>query len=478
MRIVFSLLFLLTTFLVNGQITAEKKVHSFGDLYPNAQTYVDIKFTNHSDKKHFLLTLDKPRDVYYIFSGKTLLPDSSITIRLKINEGKKGKFNHEVDIYFSDSDDPTTIRLTGNVKEVGGNPMTACPDFDNNPPPNNRNEFAITIKVIDSLTREPIRRSKVYVVQNNNLIGEYYTNKDGIIHRQFPMGYYVIAAEKETYITNLKQGYLNFQRNYIEIELQQPPFEDAPPELIAEVPDDQEEPEIIIDLNDDPPEEIVEEVVVDTVPEVVIEEPVVIDNRTLAELPDSLFDQAHFKTNNITFILDVSSSMNSSGKLELLKQSMTELVTILRPEDLISVIKYSSNVSVVIDGLSGADKEKINERVAALRTSSSTAGGDAIQVAYRINRKKYKAEHNNIVIMITDGAFNKGSKTYLETIEKNYKERGILFSVVGIKTSEYVTTHMDNVVSKGGGSFIQVRTAEDARTKIIKEIKRTSFRGR
>jgi len=170
--------------------------------------------------------------------------------------------------------------------------------------------------------------------------------------------------------------------------------------------------------------------------------------------------------------------MNPSGKLELLKQSMTNLVTILRPEDLISVIKYSSNVSVVIDGLSGADKEKINERVAALRTSSSTAGGDAIQVAYRINRKKYSAEHNNIVIMITDGAFNKGSKTYLETIEKNYKERGILFSVVGIKTSEYVTTHMGNVVSKGGGSFIQVRTAEDARTKIIKEIKRTSFRGR
>ena len=218
MRIVFSLLFLLTPFLVNGQVTVEKKVHNFGDLYPNAQTYVDIKFTNNYDKKHFLLTLVKPRDVYYIFSGKTLFPDSSIIIRLKINEGRKGKFNHEVDIYFSDSDQPTTIRLTGNVKEVGGNPMTECPDFNNNPPPNNRNEFAITIKVIDSLTREPIRRSKVYVVQNNDLIGEYYTNKDGIVHRPFPMGYYFIAAEKETYITNLKEGYLNFQRNYIEIE--------------------------------------------------------------------------------------------------------------------------------------------------------------------------------------------------------------------------------------------------------------------
>ncbi len=467
--------------MVNGQIVAEKKVHNFGDLYPNAQTYVDIKFTNKTGKKHFLLTLDKPRDVYYIFSGKTLLPDSSITIRLKINDGKKGKFNHDVDVYFSDSDDPITVRLTGNVKEVAGNPLTSCPDFNNNPPASNRTEFAITIKVIDSLTREPIRRSKVYIVRNNSLIGEYYTNKDGIIHREIPLGYYLLAAEKETYKTNYNEGYLNFQRNYVEIELQRPVVEEEPPEIIAEVPDETEEPEIIIDLNEDPPEEepVVEVVVVDTIPEVeIVEEPEVIDNRTLAELPDSLFDKAHFKTNNITFILDVSSSMNSSGKLELLKESMTELVTILRAEDLISVIKYSSNVSVVVNGLGGDEKEKINERVAALRTSSSTAGGDAIQVAYRMNRKIYSPERNNIVIMITDGAFNRGSKTYLETIEKNYNERGIIFSVVGIKTSEYVTTHMDNIVSKGGGSFIQVRTHEDAKTKIIQEIKRTSFKGR
>ena len=197
-----------------------------------------------------------------------------------------------------------------------------------------------------------------------------------------------------------------------------------------------------------------------------------IDLKGLFAYPGFIDAHCHFLAYGLQQgMVDVSGANSFQETIELLKQSMTNLVTILRPEDLISVIKYSSNVSVVIDGLSGADKEKINERVAALRTSSSTAGGDAIQVAYRINRKKYSAEHNNIVIMITDGAFNKGSKTYLETIEKNYKERGILFSVVGIKTSEYVTTHMGNVVSKGGGSFIQVRTAEDARTKIIKEIK-------
>ena len=98
-------------------------------------------------------------------------------------------------------------------------------------------------------------------------------------------------------------------------------------------------------------------------------------------------------------------------------------------------------------------------------------------MAYEMNDRVYAADRNNIVIMITDGAFNKGSMTYLETIAKNYQEKGIIFSVVGIHTSTYITEHMQEVVGAGGGSFIEVRNIVDAQTKIIEEIKRTSFRG-
>lgn len=485
MRFLLGLLFLTFIHVASAQIKADQTTYEFGDVYPNAQSYVDITFTNDTDKKHYLLTIDKPRDVYYIFSNKVLLPDSSITIRLKINESIKGKFNHEVDIYFSDSDQPITIHLTGNVKEVGSNPLTACPDFNSSPPKHNAYTFEISVKVLDSLTREPLKRAKVYFIRGNELVAEYYSDKDGIVHREMPMGYYFITAEKELYESNYNEGYLNFQRNYVEILLKQPDLKEEP-DLVVDVPEMEEEvqeveeddEEIIIKLE----KPILEEtVIIETPKDTIIrdpveEEPVYVDDMPFTEIPDSLFDKAHFKLNNITFILDVSSSMNSTGKLDLLKLSMTELVSILRPEDLISVIKYSSNVSVVFESLSGKDKELINERVAALKTSSSTAGGDAIQVAYQMSRRVYSPKRNNIVIMVTDGAFNKGSKTYLETIEQNYREKGIIFSVVGIKTSSYVKEYMTKVVGKGGGSFIEVRTAEDARTKIIKEIKRTSFR--
>src|SRR5690606_12454879 len=108
--------------------------------------------------------------------------------------------------------------------------------------------------------------------------------------------------------------------------------------------------------------------------------------------------------------------------------------------------------------------------------SAATAGGDAINEGYRINRQNYIKGGNNMVIMITDGVFNKGDKNYLETIKKNYKSMGIEVCVVGIKTSDYITKHMQDISSKGGGEFIRILTIDDAMHKLIDEIKKSSFR--
>ena len=111
-----------------------------------------------------------------------------------------------------------------------------------------------------------------------------------------------------------------------------------------------------------------------------------------------------------------------------------------------------------------------------LKASGMTAGGSAIKLGYKTNKKTHIENGNNIVIMITDGAFNKGDKDYLETIKSNYEKKGTKFSVVGIKMSEYLAPHMKDIVAKGGGAFVQIRTIEEAQNKLINEIKRTAFR--
>lgn len=499
MRFALSLIILFLTGSLLSQVTPSEKAHDFGDIYTDTQTYTDIVFTNKTDKTQYLLTIDKPRDVFYIFSGKKLLPDSSIVVRFKINDGIKGKFSYQVDLYFTDSNEAMPILLTGNVKETAGNPLTDCPDFNSSPPAGSLN-FSLVIKVIDSITRQPIPNAQVYLVERGELVGDYSTNQKGIVIKNVPLGYYYIAAEKNPYASNYFEGYVNATRNYVEIEMSYTaPEEDivysdpeiAEPEEPAdeiiyeepEITDVVEEPEVaeepeIVEVIEDP--EIVEitEIPEDTIPEITspeITEPEIIP--PLTEIPDTILDPGYFKYNNITFVLDASSSMNAQGKMELLKMSMIELVKILRPEDNVTVLKYAAEVDMVLNHTSGDKKDEIIAAIKGIKTSGSTAGGDAIKTAYRMNNEKYITGGNNLIIMITDGVFNKGATDYDATIASNFKSNGTRFSVVGIKTTEFVSEHMQNIVNKGGGDFIEIHSIHDAQTKLISEIRRTSYKG-
>jgi Ca-activated chloride channel family protein len=456
-------LFLLLNFVSIAQITVDKTKHDFGDLYENAPTYVDFTFKNTGSKSVFLLTVDKPQEVYYLYSKKLIEADSTMTLRLKVNDNIKGKFNYYVDVYFSDSQKPITLILTGNVKQKGSNALTDCPDFSKQPPSRGAPEFEVTVKVIDSLTGDPIKRSKVYFVNNGELIGEYYTNSDGLVHEQVPLGLYYITAEKQGYNSNFYDGYLNFQSNYVEIKLQQPLIDQ--PEII------EIEEELVIEepVNDT----IVAEQPIEELAEVKL---IKKDSLKLEELPPDNFDQSHFVPNNIVFIVDVSSSMNGMGKLDLLKFSMIELTKVLRPQDRVSLIAYSGSVHILLEDVSGMQKDEIIEQVKSLKAKGYTAGGDAIKEGYRLAKKHYIDGGNNLVFMVTDGAFNKGEKNFKKIISKNYKAQDIKFSVVGIKTTDFLTTEMKSLSNLGGGDYVRIITIEDAKNKLFEEVKRTSFR--
>ncbi len=451
-----------------SQMSAEKTIHDFGDLYNGAPTYCDFRFTNRSEKVQYLLTIDKPEGVHYIFSSKVIPPDSSMFIRFRVDNTKKGTFFHEVDIYFSQPFEPIPIELTGNVKEISKNLMTDCPDFNSTPAYKIQN-FEITVKVIDSLTGEPISGADVFFVERGDLVSREETNAKGFVHDDLPLGLYYIAVERQGYEPDYYEGYINFARNYFEIDLARK----GESELHETIPDP-----IVYENIDSIFAEILEEekdsVVVEIVPETVVAER---DTTSLFDLPDTLFDAAHFKFNNITFILDASSSMNAQGKMDLLKMSMIELVKILRPEDRVTVLKYAAEVTILMENETGADKDKIVEIVRAIRTTGVTAGGTAINEAYRLNKSHFIPGGNNIVIIITDGAFNKGDVNYDKTIKGNFSENGTRFSVVGVKTTSYIQENMKSIASLGGGAYIQILTIEDAQTKIIDEIRRTSFRG-
>lgn len=77
---------------------------------------------------------------------------------------------------------------------------------------------------------------------------------------------------------------------------------------------------------------------------------------------------------NLVFLIDVSGSMNSPNKLELLKSAFKLLTDNLREQDKVAMVVYAGAAGVVLEPTSGNEKAKIKEALQKLQAGGSTAG--------------------------------------------------------------------------------------------------------
>lgn len=174
-----------------SQIVFDKVKHDFGDLEAYDDRFVDVKVTNKGPKKGYLLSVKKPMEVVYLVNGQFIEKDSSLIVRLQVNPKVKGRFSYEVDIYTSDSDVPTKIKLTGSLKDLPSDNMsafTSCPDFSSRPG-GRANNFDLTVVTIDKDTKKPLSNSTVTLIQNGQPVWAQNTDKIGKIKEESTLGF-------------------------------------------------------------------------------------------------------------------------------------------------------------------------------------------------------------------------------------------------------------------------------------------------
>lgn len=452
-----------------AQVEFSTTKHDFGTLEPYSLRYVDVILKNTGNKQAWILTVKKPMDVVYITSKQIMEPDSSVVVRLQVNPKVKGRFSYDVDIFTSDQNEPTRIKLTGALRELGQNDMSAftdCPDFSERPGGKNPNEFDLTVVTIDKETRKEVSKSTVTMIQNGQSLWAKRTDGNGKIKAPSSLGLSYFYATHHDYFPAELGAYVNFKRNYIVIELERNPVIGQP------VP-------VPIDTT----------VIVETVPEEIsIEEHLEeqlqpdLDSSLLAELPPSFseidkenFDSEFFKPVNVVFVLDVSSSMRHADKVELMKYALFQLTDMLREEDRMGIVTYASETRVLLKPTSGALKPEIKEKVTELEAFGYTAGGAGIKLGFKQANKAKLEEGVNHVIVITDGAFNRDSKGYEKQIKK-YKRKGIQMSIVGIKNKEVDEEKMREAARLGGGQYIPIFKLTDARNNLKQQIRALSYR--
>lgn len=174
---------------------------------------------------------------------------------------------------------------------------------------------------------------------------------------------------------------------------------------------------------------------------------------------------------NFVFLIDVSGSMYDANKLPLVKSSMKLLVNNLRPQDRVAIVTYAGAAGEALPSTSGADKQKIIDALESLYARGSTAGGEGIQLAYKIAEKNFMKEGNNRVILCTDGDFNVGvsSNEGLETLIESKRKSGIFLTVLGYGMGNYKDSKLQTLAEKGNGNHAYIDNLQEANRVIVNE---------
>ena len=171
---------------------------------------------------------------------------------------------------------------------------------------------------------------------------------------------------------------------------------------------------------------------------------------------------------NFVFLIDVSGSMNSSDKLPLLKAGLTAMVDNMRPTDRISIVTYSGKAEMTLESTLCSESNTIKRAISKLVASGSTAGGQAMKMAYEEALANFIEDGNNRVIMGTDGDFNVGvtSTDALLEMVQDYAEKGIYLTVCGFGTGNLNDSMMETISNHGNGTY-QYIDCEDELTKVF-----------
>jgi Ca-activated chloride channel family protein len=183
-------------------------------------------------------------------------------------------------------------------------------------------------------------------------------------------------------------------------------------------------------------------------------------------------DKKDLPKNNLVFLLDVSGSMESPEKLELLKKGFRLLVRELREEDRVSICVYAGAAGLVLPPTSGANKDKIMDALNNLSAGGSTAGGEGIELAYATAAKHFDKNGNNRVILATDGDFNVGisnDNALVKLIEEK-RESGVFLTVLGFGHDNFQSSKMEKLANNGNGNFSFIDNILEAKKVLVTEM--------
>ena len=166
----------------------------------------------------------------------------------------------------------------------------------------------------------------------------------------------------------------------------------------------------------------------------------------------------------LTFVIDVSGSMQEDNKMEMVKHGLTTLVDQLGPNDRVAIVAYTDTAWTVIDPTSVENRSRILTAINGLYPMNSTNMEAGLRLGYELAYRAYRDSAINRVVLATDGVANVGNTdpNVLAQYAQDYYGRNIFLSTVGVGRSEYNDQLLETLADKGNGVYSFLDSAQAA----------------
>ncbi|MDX1996515.1 MAG: von Willebrand factor type A domain-containing protein [Thermoanaerobaculia bacterium] len=182
---------------------------------------------------------------------------------------------------------------------------------------------------------------------------------------------------------------------------------------------------------------------------------------------------AERKRANLTFVIDISGSMDQENRLGLVKQALGLLLERLREDDRVALVVYGDEARVVEPGTS--DFGRLRTAIDSLQIDGATNAEAGLLLGYDVARRNLRPGAIHRIILCSDGVANVGDTGPDSILERIGSEarRGIELTTLGFGMGNYNDVLMEQLANRGNGRYAYIDDLLEARRLFVDELSGT-----
>ena len=177
----------------------------------------------------------------------------------------------------------------------------------------------------------------------------------------------------------------------------------------------------------------------------------------------------------LTFVVDVSGSMEEGGRLELVKEALGLLTTQLSATDACALISFTNDARVLCPMTSASNRGAFEDQVSRLVPEGGTNVEAGLMAGYRLAAEALTTNAVNRVVLLSDGVGNIGETDQVRILEQaaEFRSKGIYLNTIGVGMNNHDDAFLEQLADKGDGLNQYIDSAQEAEKALVDEFTKT-----